>query len=334
MALIQTQTRRGFLGGIAAAGAASLIRTRWAEAAEGPPETTTVRFQKGALCVSSLSIAEEMLRAEGFTETRYVDPPHPGAISPVLHGEVDFSGAYANQSVRAIDAGEPLVLLAGLMVGCFELFAREGIDSVAELKGQSIGVGAAGSLSQQLVTLMAAQVGLDPVKDIHWISDPKVKPFDLFSEGNIDAFLAYPPDSQELRARHVGHVIVNSGLDRPWSQYFCCMIAGNPDYVRAYPTATKRVLRAILKATDLCVTEPARVARQLVDGKFTPRYDYALQTLSDNPYKWREYDAEDTIRWYALRLHEVGLIKSSPQKIIADGTDWRFLNELKRELKA
>jgi NitT/TauT family transport system substrate-binding protein len=29
----------------------------------------------------------------------------------------------------------------------------------------------------------------------------------------------------------------------------------------------------------------------------------------------------------------VSLIKSSPQKIIADGTDWRFLNELKHELK-
>jgi NitT/TauT family transport system substrate-binding protein len=112
------------------------------------------------------------------------------------------------------------------------------------------------------------------------------------------------------------------------------MLASNPDYVRAHPTATKRVLRAILKATDLCATEPARVARQLVDGGFTPRYDYALQTLNDNPYKWREYDAEDTIRFYALRLREVGLIKSTPQKIIGDGTDWRFLNELKRELKA
>jgi NitT/TauT family transport system substrate-binding protein len=39
------------------------------------------------------------------------------------------------------------------------------------------------------------------------------------------------------------------------------------------------------------------------------------------------------MRFWALRLHEVGLIKWSPQKIIADGTDWRFLNELKRELK-
>jgi NitT/TauT family transport system substrate-binding protein len=95
------------------------------------------------------------------------------------------------------------------------------------------------------------------------------------------------------------------------------------------------VLRAILNATDLCATEPTRVARSLVDRGFTTRYDYALQTLGEVPYdKWREYDPEDSIRFYALRLHEAGMIKSSPQKIIADGTDWRFFDELKRELKA
>jgi NitT/TauT family transport system substrate-binding protein len=328
------QSRRRFLTTLSLTGAAGLVRAPRVLAAEETLETTTVRLQMPRLCVAPVYIAEALLRAEGFTDIRYDDTSEFGAIAPVAHSRVDFAPIYASQSVRVIDAGERVTLLAGVMVGCFELFAREGIDSVAELKGQSIGVGAAGSLSQQLVTLMAAQVGLDPVNDVHWITDPKVKPLDLFAEGKIDAFLAYPPDSQELRARHVGHVIVNSGLDRPWSQYFCCMIAGNPDYVRAYPTATKHVPRAILKATDLCATEPARVARQLVDGGFTPRYDYALKTLNDNPYKWREYDAEDTIRWYALRLHEVGLIKSSPQKIIADGTDWRFLNELKRELKA
>jgi len=94
-------------------------------------------------------------------------------------------------------------------------------------------------------------------------------------------------------------------------------------------------VRAILKAADLCATQPQPAARRIVDGGFTPRYDYALETLNELPYdRWREYDPEDTMRFYALRLHEAGLIKSTPQKIIADGTDWRFLNELKRELKA
>jgi NitT/TauT family transport system substrate-binding protein len=98
--------------------------------------------------------------------------------------------------------------------------------------------------------------------------------------------------------------------------------------------ATKRVLRAILKAADVCALEPDRAAQLLVDRNFTPHYDYALQTMKDVPYaKWREYNPEDTVRFYALRLHEVGMLKSSPQKIIAQSTDWRFFNELKKELK-
>ena len=136
---------------------------------------------------------------------------------------------------------------------------------------------------------------------------------ELFADGKIDAFLGFPPEPQELRARKIGHVILNTATDQPWSQYFCCMLSGNRDFVRDHPIATKRVLRAILKAADLCAAEPERVAQRLVDGGFTERYDYALQTLTEVPYdRWREFDPEDTLRFYALRLHEVGMIKSSP----------------------
>jgi NitT/TauT family transport system substrate-binding protein len=130
-------------------------------------------------------------------------------------------------------------------------------------------------------------------------------------------------------------VILNTTTDKPWSQYFCCMIVGNTEFVRSRPIATKRVLRAILKAADICAAEPERAARQLVDRGFTERYDYALETVTSIPYaQWRELDPEDSLRFFGLRLHEAGMIDSSPNQIIADGTDWRFLNELKRELKA
>jgi len=194
----------------------------------------------------------------------------PVQSGPSLHGEVDFLPAYANQCVRAIDAGEPLMLLAGLMVGCFDLFAREGIDSVAGLKGKSIGVGAAGSLSQELLTLITAQVGLDSVKDVQWVTDPSVKPIELFLKGKVDAFLGLPFEPQDLRARHIGHVILDTAVDRPWSQYFCCILAGNREFVARHPVATKRVMRAILTATDLCATEPAAAAQQLADRGLTP----------------------------------------------------------------
>ena len=181
---------------------------------------------------------------------------------------------------------------------------------------------------------MASYVGLEPAKDIQWVTSSSPRPMDLFVEGKIDAFLGLPPEPQELRARKIGNVIFNSGTDRPWSQYFCCMLAGNRDFVRKNPVATKRFLRALIKASDLCATEPERAARRIVDAGFTPRYEYALQTLKEISYgKWREYDAEDTIRFYSLRLRESGFIKTTPNRIIADGTDWRFFNELKRELK-
>jgi hypothetical protein len=145
---------------------------------------------------------------------------------------------------------------------------------------------------------------------------------------------AHRDDEREGQAdRVVRRVIVNSAQDRPWSQYFCCMLAGNREFVRKNPIATKRVVRAMLRATDLCVSEPALVAQRMVDRGFTPRHDYAVQTLADVPYnRWRHYDPEDTIRFYALRLREARMLKSNPAKIIADAADWRFLNEVRREL--
>jgi NitT/TauT family transport system substrate-binding protein len=123
---------------------------------------------------------------------------------------------------------------------------------------------------------MASYVGINPNGDIRWVSDPSVKPMDLFIDRKIDAFLASAPRPQELRARGIGHSLVNSSIDRPWSQYFCCMLIGRTEFVRKYPVATKHVLRAMLKAADLCANEPERAARLMVDRGFTSRYDYTL----------------------------------------------------------
>ena len=156
----------------------------------------------------------------------------------------------------------------------------------------------------------------------------------LLAEGKIDGFMGFPPDPQEARARKIGRVIVNSNVDRPWSQYFCCMLAGHREFVRKHPVATKRAVRAILKANSICALEPDRATRFLVEKGYAREYEYTLQMLKELPYtRWRDRDPEDTLRFYALRLREAGMIKSTPQKLIAQGTDWRFLNEIKKELK-
>ncbi len=333
----ETWSRREFLGGLTLAGTAGLVGFRPPPAAaEPPPETTKLQLLKiPSICQAPQYVAEALLKAEGFTDVEYI--PKPGALGitqALAAGEANINNHFVAPSILRVEAGDPIVFLGGLHIGCFELFGTDRIRAIRDLKGRTVAVLELGSSQHVFLSTMLAYVGLDPQRDIHWVTHPPAESMRLLAAGKVDAFLGFPPEPQELRARGIGHVVVNSTLDRPWSQYFCCMLLGNRDFVRKYPVATKRAMRAILKATNICALEPDRAARYLIDKGFTPRFDYALKALSDIPYaRWREYDPEDTIRFYALRLHEAGMIKSSPQKIIDQGTDWRFFNELKKELK-
>jgi NitT/TauT family transport system substrate-binding protein len=329
-------TRRRFLGGLTVAGAAGLLGLHPRPiAAEPPPETTRLRLGRlPAICAAPYYVAEEFLPGEGFTEVHYVELPGGSFLRPTATSEIDFGFNFIGPTLTQLEAGDPLVLLSGGHVGCFELFVRAQVRAVRELKGKTMAVRQLGNSEHTFISSILTYVGIDPRKEVHWVEQPFDASTQLFAAGKIDGVAAQPPQSQELRARQIGHVLVNSTVDRPWSQYYCCMVYTHKAFVQQYPVATKRVLRAFLKAADLCTSGPERAAQFLVDKGYTKTYDYARETMQDVIYRqWREYDPEDTVRFYALRLQEAGMLKRTPQQLIAQGTDWRFFNELKKELK-
>jgi NitT/TauT family transport system substrate-binding protein len=333
------QSRRHFLASasLAAAGVAGVLGPRSPLADDGPPEITTIRLSfNTTICFAPMDVADALLRAEGFSDVQYVRTPGGfNAPQMIAQGEVDFGSSFAGSVVYHLDAGLPITAVSGLHAGCYELFAREPIRSVSDLKGRRVGIQTLTSSAHLYLSIMAKHVGLDPNEDIEWVVPPSGDAMQRFVAGETDAFLGFPPEPQELRARGIAPVILSTVVDRPWSQYICCMIYGNRAWVRDHPIATKRFLRATFKAAEFCQAEPENAARRLVDGGFAERYDYALQTIQELPYDlWHEYDPADSLRFYALRLHEAGMITASPNAILADGTDWRFVNELRRELKA
>jgi len=328
-------TRRSFLAGASALGATSLLGLPRVASAEPPPEITRIRLNKASLCTSPMYIAEELLRAEGFSDVQYLedDPREIGTSKMVATGAVDLNMSFGMTTLLRVDAGEPVVMLAGVHAGCYELFGTEDVRSIRDLRGRKVAIPGLGSSHHLYLSVVASYVGLDP-DQISWVTMSREDAMRQLAEGKVDAYLGFPPDPQLLRAKGIGHVLLNSSTDQPWSQYFCCMVIANRDFVRRYPVATKRALRAMLKSTDLCATQPGRSAQLLVEKGYVQSRDIALQTLSDIQYrKWRDYSPEDSIRFFSLRLREVGLVKSTPQQLIAQGTDWRFLNELNRELK-
>jgi NitT/TauT family transport system substrate-binding protein len=284
-----------------------------------------------------LYAAAELLQGEGFTDVRYVKIDNTGTQYRAVLSIADFALTFSAPFIGEVDRGAEIVTIGGVHAGCFVLFGNRGVRGVRDLKGKVVSVPIADTqnTARMYIASMATYVGLDPSKDITWVTHPVEEATRLFADGKVDAIMGFPPLAQELRARKVGHVVVDSTIDRPWSQYFCCMMIAGREFVKSHPVATKRVVRAIVKATAICAQQPERVARLLVDRGVVKSYDYALQTVKELPYaRWRDYDSEDTLRFYALRLHEAGMIKSSPQKIIAQGSELRFVNELKKELKA
>ena len=252
---MRTQTRRQFLTTISLAGAsglAELCAGRKSLAAEPPPETGTIRvLYDRVTCIAPL-VLQELLRTEGFTDIQYIetteehirraDAAKSGFAADIIaHGEVDFARDFAPSLVLGMNAGAPIKILTGLHLGCFEIFGKDEIRGLADLKGKTVGTMAAANAGDRpLLTIMASLVGLDPNKDLHWVTDPSLQPMNLYLEGKIDAFIGAPPALQEIRARNIGHVIASSITDRPWSQYYCCMLATSAEFARKYPAATKR----------------------------------------------------------------------------------------------
>jgi hypothetical protein len=198
-------SRRESLKGLAAFGLGiGLIGTR-AVAAEPPPETTRIRLPKvPSACLAPQYVAEELLRAEGFDRVEYVAPPNQvsgvSGAERLGAGQHDIGMNFAAPIVVGIDRGAPIVTLAGVHAGCFELFVSGNVRTIKDLKGKTVAILARNSAQHVFLASIATSVGLDPNRDIRWAEHPPAEGKRLLAEGG-DGYLGFPPDPQAVRRR-------------------------------------------------------------------------------------------------------------------------------------
>ncbi len=307
-----------------------------------PPEVRRIRlpaWEEGAFasgqipCVIPLSAAEEFLREEGI-EPEYVNGH---GLDPwaerVADGTFDFTQDFAAATILGLERVPNLTILAGVHIGCYELFAHDGIRTFADLRGKRVAVPFGGDAKQPdyafMVTVMN-YIGV-PADRIVGSYNREDLP-SLLQSRQVDAVLALQPTGENLRNLEGVRVILNSEVDPPFSSHYCCVFFANRRFVKKNPIATKRVLRALLKGTDLVAQDPEAATRLLMTLDSTIDYGTLLKMLSHLPYNvWANRSPEDSLRFYALRLRDAGELKSTPDKVL-ESADWRFLEQLKREL--
>ncbi|HEV8671147.1 MAG TPA: ABC transporter substrate-binding protein [Candidatus Limnocylindria bacterium] len=308
-----------------------------------PPETTTVRFVSPAPCDPPSALAKEFLVEEGFKDIQYVRAANT-TTEWLTSNLADFSTGYGNLIAANVDAGLPILTLAGMHPGCFEIFATPGIATIRDLRGKTVAVNATNASDQfyGFFSILLAYVGVDPRAEVNFIVvGPDLNALrDAFVDGRSQAFIAPAAFGPLLRRnpKNPGKVILDTTMDKPWSQYYCCQLVANRDWARKYPAATKRVTRAILRATDAVAKDKPRAAHEYVARGFyaTPSptdEDITNEVIRDLSYDWREIDPEETLRFFALRLADAKLIKSTPQQVIAQGSDFAFMRAQRTELK-
>ena len=299
----------------------------------GPPETTTIRIAP-VFCDPALWMAGDYLKEEGFTEVHLV-PPSLNSLGAVPKGEADVGILYSQQIITNVDAGIPIVALAGLHTGCGEVWTRPGISSIGELKGKTIAVRSVDAVNDAWYSFWAAMlgnIGIDPRKDVNFVEASS--PLDTFLDGRSDAILVLALEVPLLRAspKNTGSVLINTLEDAPWRQYYCCQLIANRDWARRYPVATKRVTRALLRANDLVTKDPAAAASAgVAQGMVAAAsYDFERAVLKNSSHEWRDIDPASTLLFFAAQLAGQKLIKGGPQQLVTQASGFD-LSELKRQ---
>src|SRR5262249_32885063 len=146
-------------------------------AAEPPPETTHIRLvYNPSICQVPQFVAEELLKAEGFTDVHYVQlDPALRLTEFVAMDHADLANSFAGSVIVGIDAQEAILLLAGLHVGCYDLFATDHVRSLRDLKGKKVGVPSLHDSRHLFIASAVSYVGLDPHQDIDWVTQPTVE---------------------------------------------------------------------------------------------------------------------------------------------------------------
>jgi NitT/TauT family transport system substrate-binding protein len=303
---------------------------------DGPLETTTIRLSSlpPGNCIAAQYMAEPFLREEGFTEVLY--PPFTGKeyLARWAAGEVDFAVGYMAVFARLIAEGGPFVMLGGVHHGCWQVVASGDIKSIRDFKGKTVAISGANFTDGMFMALTLASAGLDLRTDVKVVNHPPSEYARLLTSQEVDAVVVLPPFSTDLRAKGIGTVVLNSVTDPPWSNYYCCTATAHRAWMEKHPVATKRALRAMMRGADAVAKDPDGAARFMVDRGYTNNFDYTCQILREIPYDvWRDHDHADNVRFYALRLKEAGLMDATPDQILERGTDFRYLERLKQELK-
>jgi NitT/TauT family transport system substrate-binding protein len=210
--------------------------------------------------------------------------PASNLLAALSSGKVQFGAFGAPQPEEAAMSNAPLKWL-GVWEGKpnTQLIVGPGINSIAELKGKSMGITVPGSL----IDLFSRQILKDNNVDADGVKFQALQSttaaLSAFIGGSIQATILSPPQSTRAMTRKGAKSLLDVGSKYDWPQGG---LVGYTPWVTSHAAATTNVLKAVSAAVNLYRSDPAKAKAAIKElapttstADLDASYQSALSTL-------------------------------------------------------
>jgi NitT/TauT family transport system substrate-binding protein len=266
-------------------------------------------------------------REEGI-EAELVQIRGPATLAAFLNGEIAYHPGIPAMVSAAI-TGVPVKVVA-CYVPAFPimLIARPEFKSVQELKGKTIMVGSIGSGPHILARMILKHFGLDPDRDVKFVSGPSSEArLAALTQGLVAGTVATPPF--DFFAKKLGlNILARSQELFMWPE---AGLNTTTKKIKEVPDEIKRVIKAGIKANRYIRTEREGTIQFLIEWQKVNK-EIAAATYES---VWKAYNDDGTVPEDALRLvieEAKKATKLNRQVSVSDVADLSILKEAQREL--
>ncbi len=275
----------------------------------------------GATCEAPLFVAHHagFFAREGLT-VELVNLGQASAKDAIASGKVDGAPGITFEWLKPIEQGQDIRVTGGLHGGCLRLVTGKdsGITDLKGLVGKTLATDGIGGSAHSFFTVVLANAGIDPTKDVTFVSYPGAQLQTALERGEVAAVAAADPFPFLIVADGKG-VELASNLTGTYKDHYCCAIGLNGALIDKSPRTAAALTRAWLSAAAWIGTHPRETAEIETRNNYVP-IDAAVAAKLLSTYYWTPSVTrlQADIGRYANEFKATGILeKSTDPKTLA-----------------